>query len=169
VRRSNQIAEQIKAVREFRDAYEEYLNNNRPAREVGELSGPAALASEDAGVGVMLPPALGKDVVNPIRSWARASDGTTPLRPKHVFESCDQSIGILSARLDEARAQERSLAGWVARVIRFPYDVREAAGVPPESRAGKVAFSVAVLVQAASTVLAGGIVWLLARVANALI
>ena len=139
-------------------------------RLVGELSGPAAKAAAQAGVNMVLqdaPIAGGRrTVINPIQAWVSAFEGTSHLTIQNVLDACDQAVGILREELTTVRNRERSPAGLVARFVRFPYEVREAAGFSEESSLGsRAAFGAGVLVQVVVTVvsgllLAGAVQWL---------
>lgn len=134
----------------------------RHRAHVAELSGSAAIACAEAGVTVIYqdaPIAGGRQTtINPVQSWSYALDGTGHVGVDVVLDSCNQAIGILKTRYEEAHRLERSLAGRVARFIRFPAQVRRAAGFPPKSTAGRVTFSVAVALQTIITTAVGAVV-----------
>lgn len=197
MKQSRILAQKVQAISDFREAYQKLLDmmeaheqnfqrsqgprslasmppygpeTEEQRRRVGELSGSAALAGEEAGTYMTLPPGLGMQVVSPIRTWSTATDrGYSPVRPQDVLDACNQSIGVLSAREAEAEAREKSLAGRVARILRFPYDVSEFMGLPPGSRGGKVAFWVVVVIEAIGGALAIGIVAVVTRLTAALV
>ena len=143
-------------------------------RVAGELAGPAGVAAERVGVVLVVqdPANVGgrRSVMNPIAAWSAAIDGTTfHIGPQEVLDSCAQAIGRLRQQKIDAEANERSLAGRFAGFIRFPWDVRERLNLPAESGGQKAAFGAAIAAQVISTLIAAGILALLARAAAALI
>jgi len=143
-------------------------------RIAGELAGPAGIAAERVGIVLRVqdPAVIGgrQTTINPIAAWSAAIDGTSlHIGPQDVLDSCAQAIGRLRQQKADAEANERSLAGRFARFIRFPWDVRERLNLPAESAGQKAAFGAAVAAQVIGTLIAAGILALLARAAAALV
>ena len=133
---------------------------------VAELSGPAAIACAEAGTVVIYQdaPAAGgrQTTLNPVQSWSYSLDGTGHVGIDVVLDSCNQAIGILKTRHEGARRLERSIAGRVARFIRFPAEVRQAAGFQPKTAAGRVTLGLAVALQ---TILTSAVAAILVAIA----
>jgi hypothetical protein len=99
----------------------------------------------------------GPAVLNPVSDWA------VMLTPRHrysispslVVSRVDQLVGALRAEIADAEMVERTLAGRVARIVRFPSDVREAAGLDSKSRSGQ---AVQGLVSALLVTVVGGVI-----------
>ena len=75
-----------------------------------------------------------------------------------VFDYCAQVIGHLTAMKDQAEAREKSFAGRVARFVRFPFDVREAAGLPDKRAVNAAAVGVGVFIQGVVVTVVGGVI-----------
>lgn len=95
---------------------------------VGILAGPAGLASQMAGTTLTDP--RSPHPVNVISDWMR--------RPRDVvLDTCNLTIGVLEDRARLAEADEKSLAGRLARYLSIPRRVRELAGYEPNTAAGR--------------------------------
>jgi hypothetical protein len=97
---------------------------------VAHSAGAAAEAADVAGLMLHLqpPPVTGEPAVriNPIRTWFTALDPPNDLMMDTVIDYCEQVIGTLRGREQEARSVEQSLAGRVAQLVGFPNEVRSA-------------------------------------------
>lgn len=187
MRRSQQLEQHIVAVRDFRDALvslmevmerrSESVTGHfyrwvpKPQQEgrgetlrstVSELAGPASNAANEAGILVTLqePLAVGgrSHTVNAIMSWSTILDPPNLLTAQAVLDYCSQVIGSLQAEKKSAEAQERSLAGRVARFVRFPFDVREATGLPDRKAVNAAAVGFGVFIQGVVVTVVGGVI-----------
>jgi hypothetical protein len=122
---------------------------NQPVEEqrrtVAEAAGPAAAAQHESGV--LFTQQATQMQMNPVGAWSEGAADSLMVSRRGVLDAVHQAIGTLQDRQRVAERRERSMAGRVARVIRFPYEVREAAGLEPNSAAGKIAFGGAIVVQ----------------------
>lgn len=166
MKRSKRIEQQIEKITAFRDAFEGHWTPGGPDfQAVARLAGPASEVVDELGLLVDVNP---RGRINPITNHDMAFRGVG-LSKEVVLRVCDHSLGILEARLEEERELERSLAGRLARCARFPWDVREAMGLPESGSAQRVAFISAVVVQIVGTVLSAATIWLFARAVSALV
>jgi hypothetical protein len=176
MRQSRRFAQQREAVERFRDALIElreelerspegitgyfYRWEPRQGREkraarlrtkVNEAAGPAQAAAATTGLRFHIspPPASRQPAmnVNPIASWTSALEPPNLLTMEHIFDYCDQVIGVLDGEAEEARTKERTLAGRIARFLAFPSEVREAARAQYPRVPPKLAFGAALLSQ----------------------
>lgn len=123
---------------------------------VAELSGPAGQAIDDAGLRLVVrePALVGGRMLdlNPVYGWMNGlNDRLAYIQPPDVIDCCGQAIGKLKVQKAAVFAQERSIAGRLARFIRFPSDVREIAGMKPGSTGGRTVFGIAAVIQGALT------------------
>lgn len=151
----------IAAVDKFRQAFGRLGIDEDAYPRVAELAGPAVIAAEEAA---KINKLLGAMAAETIADWELAYRNQAGHVMSEVPTACDHAKGILQARLDTANAQEKSLAGRLAWFIRFPYEVREAAGLPADSAGGRVAFWFAVAVETVAGLLVAGAVALVASV-----
>jgi hypothetical protein len=120
-------------------------------------AGRAERASQELGIGVL----IFNQQVNPIADWRNSLRPMHPVTPDLVQSHCLQLIGSANHLRETARLREAGLTGLLARFLRFPYEVREAAGVNLRSeRAQRGAFVIAVAAQvvaalAVAAILAG--------------
>ena len=154
MRPSERYRRDAQAVRAFRDAYDRFIgashSSDEARQQVGLLAGPAGEATDRARLSVLQ---AGMQF-NPIRNWS----GSLSSRTIHSF--CDSAFGSLMTRADEAAERERGLVGLLARFLRFPVDVREAAGF--ESEAGRTfALWAAVAAQVLAIVIGAGVLALI--------
>lgn len=129
---------------------------------VARASGPAGRVVGELGLYVQI---AGMSL-NPVMAWDRFIPGEMLSYPQQVLEFAESARAQCAAKRDEARDRERGLAGWLGRFVRFPADVREAAGL--ESAAGqRAAFAVGVVVQVVGTLVAAALLaaggWALSR------
>jgi hypothetical protein len=96
-----------------------------------------------------------------IIDWRAAFRRGGSMRVADVTGDCDTLLGQLGQLVDSTRASERTAAGRVARVVRFPYEVRDLADL--SGRPGTIA------VGAVSTILLGAATIVLAAVAIGLL
>lgn len=99
-------------------------------------------------------------ILNPIAAWLVITQPKAMLGRDDVLGACQLTEGRLRVMEREARAVERSFSGRVAALIGWPNKVRELAGLPKDSRAGKVTqWSLsALLVGVVTSILASGVV-----------
>lgn len=62
--------------------------------------------------------------VSPLRNWQMCLDAPWLLPPDNVIGATLSLLGRIEHERDEARIRERTLAGRLARFIRFPVEVR---------------------------------------------
>jgi hypothetical protein len=173
LRQSKQLEQRIEHMRRFRRAFKETLalateewedmlgkvtrqpsEANRERYEesldrLGELAGVALAAAGDVQSSVTR---FGHSYY-PLLQWRdpfRVGGGLASAR--EVIDACDTVIGILLTRLEEARANEATIAYKVGRVVGFPQRARLAAGP------GRIAKEVAFWGSVAAGVVAGLIV-----------
>lgn len=157
MRLSQKLARDRDTISEFRRLLEEFANDpmNADLRErLNRAAGAAAAVAEHNNVMLQIKPAgqlspVPTIALNPFLAWHRAFD----LRDPHHF-TLDQLKGIsdtLIGRLDDgaakARQDEKGLVGLIARFVRLPLDVRERAGFPANSAAGRATVGFGVLIQ----------------------
>jgi hypothetical protein len=110
---------------------------------VGEKSGPAGEAVEQANVWMM----IGGKQLNAVRSWSQAFENPIIFNDDDVIDCTNQALGVLRSRYEEARRRERSLAGLLGRFVRFPQDVREAAGFKSGTAGARAAVGAGIVAQ----------------------
>jgi hypothetical protein len=117
--------------------------------KVSTLTGPAARALEVAGVFVDYKPSgtWQRVPMNPVTAWPTILTDSPMIDVNLILHSCNVALGRLAVDSKRAHSVEHSLAGLVGRFVAFPRKVREAAGLPPDGVAGRVATGVGVLAQ----------------------
>jgi hypothetical protein len=173
--RSNDIEAHRRAILEFGGTFKELLENMKPVQadsfltsfpkwiplpgcearvaelngKLSGLTGPAAEAMSIAGVFVDYKPSGTWQTVpiNPVTAWPTILTDDPMIDANLIVHSCNVALGNLATSATRARSAERSLAGFVGRFVSFPRRVREAAGLPPNSVGGQLAFGAGVLVQ----------------------
>ncbi|HEY6318533.1 MAG TPA: hypothetical protein VI462_11675 [Acidimicrobiia bacterium] len=120
-------------------------------RETGILAGPAGDAAGRLGKHAAHKEVEGGQPINPIRNFANRA-----VSPIDVQIYCDAAIGSLETLAEEAAGRERGVVGLLARFLRFPVEVREAAelGSPAGQR---IAFWAAVTAEVLAIVIATGV------------
>ncbi|WP_120520501.1 hypothetical protein [Arthrobacter celericrescens] len=78
-----------------------------------------------------------EQVLNPVASWLVITQPKPMLLPEDVLGACQLAEGRLRSMAVRTKRDERSLAGRVAAFIGWPRRVRELAGFPEKSAAGK--------------------------------
>jgi hypothetical protein len=113
------------------------------------LTGPAADTLKAVGVTIGFKPSgtINHYPMNPVAAWPTLFTDQPMINVEYLFGSCNQALGRLATEAERARSLERSLAGLIGRFVAFPRRVREAAGLPSEGLAGRVATGVGVLAQ----------------------
>ncbi len=102
--------------------------------------------------------------VNPALVWATLLDEFPLVTPDVMLTVGNQATGVLEGLYEEAVERERGLPGVLARFLRFPTRVREAAGLPPKTvRGGLVSTLAGVLQALLVAALGGALVFPLAR------
>jgi hypothetical protein len=134
--------------------------SGRKADVDGTAAAAAAVAERHQMLLVHVDPiALGgaTTTLNPATHWATmlTPQARFSLSPTTVLSCLDQLVGGLNVKIEDAQAAERTLAGRVARVVRFPSDVREAAGLDRRSRKGR---AVQGLLSALLVTIVGGVI-----------
>jgi hypothetical protein len=122
--------------------------------EVARLAGAAGeVAMRHGAISYVNPPGTVTGLIpfNAILSWSDTFDDLsyTSLTSDHLLGITDQLLGKLDRERLTAEEQEGTLAGWIARFVRFPSEVRDAAGFDPRSRRGKATFWTVAIVQGA--------------------
>jgi hypothetical protein len=122
-------------------------------QRVNEAAGPAAEAAATTGVMVTINPAgyfgMPPRKVNAIGSWAGAL--TWPNQPAvdDILGYADLVASLLGERASVAEAEERTLAGRLARFLAFPYAVQDGVHSQHPRFPRKVAFGAGVAAQIA--------------------
>jgi hypothetical protein len=164
LRQSKQLEQRIEHMRRFRHAFKETLalateesedilgevtRHKESLNRLGELAGVALAAAGSVQSGVSR---FGRSY-NPLLQWRdpfRVGGGLASAQ--EVIDACDTVIGFLLTRLEEARANEATIAYKIGRVVGFPQRARLAAGP------GRIAKEVAFWGSVAAEVVAGLIV-----------
>lgn len=94
--------------------------------------------------------------MNPALVWSTLLDDFPIVTPSVLVTIGSQAIGTLESLHDDAAERERGVAGFLARFVRFPVRVREAAGLPPKSVSGGVLSGVVALFQGLVVAALGG-------------
>jgi hypothetical protein len=175
VMRSEDIEEHRQAIVEFGQHLQELLANMEPVAadsfltrfpkwvpkagsemrvaelsgQLSSLTGPAAAAVEAAGVSVDYKPSGTWQTVpmNPVMAWSTILTDNPMIDVNLILHSCNMALGRLAVDSKRTHSVEHSLAGLVSRFISFPSRVREAAGLPPRSVRGRLAFGAGVVAQ----------------------
>lgn len=104
---------------------------------------------------------------NPVVDW-RTSFARAGITPDMVESYVQQLVGKYERDAAEAREREKGLSGLVARIVRFPTDVREAAGL--SSKAGQTsAFVAGITVEVIAGLVLAGLLALIAYGASRLL
>jgi len=99
---------------------------------------------------------FGGSPFDPVGDWRNSFVPGHPNAAPLVINHCEQIIGHYRQLSRDARARERGIVGIVARFVRFPSSVRDAAGLT--SKAGqRGAFAVGVAVQVVGTLISVGL------------
>lgn len=93
---------------------------------------------------------------SPLLDWQNSSRPGHPNTPSRVLSYSRSVQGRLEQLADEARDAEAGMAGLVGRLVRFPADVREAAGLSSPAGRG-VSFAAGVAAQVVAGLLLAGI------------
>lgn len=177
---SKQVSADLIFVKQFRDDFEQLVDivravqrdsNIQRAEEIltgmGEdgVSRCLAQAAHSAGRAGLAEKHAGYrweqfgEAYSPIVNWRKSFDQRRG-DIETVVTHTNQLLGYLERQLKETEDRESGLAGWMARFVRFPTDVREAAGL--SSRGGQTAaFVVAVASQVVASLVLLGILALL--------
>lgn len=94
--------------------------------------------------------------VNPALAWSTLLDTYAIVTPDVVSTVANQAIGRFESLADRAAEREKGLAGFLARFLRFPSSVREAAGMKPRSVTGGLVSGAVALVQYVLVTAVGG-------------
>jgi len=133
--------------------------------KVAHLAGRAAEAFQESGILIAYkPPGTHQTTtVNPALVWSTLLDTYPMVTPDVMFTVGEQAAGRFESLYDEAEEREHGLAEFLARFVRFPSRVREAAGLEPSTvRGGLVSGIVGVLQGLLVTALGGLLVYPLA-------
>jgi hypothetical protein len=137
------------AVVAFRDKFTALLadpHDKALQAELDTAAGPAGEIAGRTGAIIFYDPGGGQPHVplNPFLAWSKVIyPDKYRLMPNDILGSANRLTGLLDAAVAKARERETGLVGLIARVIRFPADVREAAGLEPDTSAGRAAVGVA--------------------------
>jgi hypothetical protein len=125
-----------------------------------DFTGQAAGRAQTGAAHSLIVMAVQGSIIDPILGWRNSFTPFHPNTRQTVETFCLQVIGRLRGMADEARSQESGFAGLVGRFVRFPSDVREAAGL--SSRAGQHgAFIAGVAIQVTASLVVAGLLALL--------
>jgi len=121
-------------------------------------AGRAADAFQECGIMVAYKPpgTMQTTTVNPALVWSTLLDTYAIVTPDVVFTVANQAIGRFESMADRAAEREKGLAGFLARFLRFPASVREAAGLEPRSVTGGLVSGTVALVQGVLVTAVGG-------------
>lgn len=100
--------------------------------------------------------------VNPVINWRMSFSYYPVITPGQIRESCNRLLGKLESSQTKAIRSERSLAGKLARVISFPVEVRDSAGIR-SGRTKKFLFGATIFGQIFAAVVAGLLLYILVR------
>jgi hypothetical protein len=135
---------------------------------VAARAGAAATIAARSGRRLLIRPgaATGRApiAVNPIEAWANPLEPASDMQIQTVRDFASQAAGEVRAEAESAAARESGPIWWIARFVRLPIEVREAAGVT--SRAGQnAAAGVGIFIQGVAISVVAGIIVLLFQVA----
>jgi hypothetical protein len=85
--------------------------------------------------------------MNPVTAWPTILTDGPMIDVNTILHCCNMALGRLVVDARRAHSVEHSLAGLVGRFVSFPRRVREAAGLPPGSVRGRLAFGAGVIAQ----------------------
>ena len=121
-------------------------------------AGRAADAFQECGITVAYKPPGTRQTTtfNPALVWSTLLDTYAIVTPDVVSTVANQAIGRFESLADRAAEREKGLAGFLARFLRFPSSVREAAGLKPRSVTGGLVSGAVVLVQGVLVTAIGG-------------
>jgi hypothetical protein len=141
---------------EVKPGAEERLQSVMP--RVARAAGRAALAFQNSGHSVDYKPpgTWQRTSMNPALVWSTLLDDYPIVTPSLLVTIGSQAIGTLESLHDEAAERERGVAGLLARFVRFPVRVREAAGLPSKSVSGGLLSGVVALFQGLFVTALGG-------------
>lgn len=128
--------------------------------EVDTLAGPAAISFAEAGVIMSISPpgtTAYTDQINPAQAWGTIFKRSPMFSPDDLMGCCHQASGILRQMHTEAVEREKGIVGWIARFVRLPQRIREAAGVAPGTFGGRTATGFGVFLQAVLVTIVGGL------------
>jgi hypothetical protein len=164
--RAKDLAQHRLAVEDFRDRFQELMavmerdepqglpaTRRREAevarlrRAVSEASGPASEAFARFGSEVAWRWRGQIARLNPAGAWNNIFERVPMISPDIIVDACSQLIGGLIAREKAAQAEERSLAGRLARFFSFPSRVHAMTAKFAGPSLGKVAFAATVVAQ----------------------
>jgi hypothetical protein len=105
---------------------------------VATAAGRAARAFQASGhlVSYKPPGTWQRTDVNPALVWSTLLDDYPMVTPDLMFTVGSQAIGVLESLRDEQADRETGMAGLLARFVRFPSRVREAAGLEARTLRG---------------------------------
>lgn len=139
---------------------------NTVMSKVAHAAGRAAEAFQESGILIAYKPpgAMQRTTMNPAMVWSTLLDTYPMVTPDVMFTVGEQATGRFESLYDEAEEREHGLAEFLAKFIRFPSRVREAAGLEPRTFGGGVVSGVVVVMQGLFvTVIGGLLVYVIAR------
>jgi hypothetical protein len=135
--------------------------------QVSHAAGRAERACNELGLILIM-----GQLINPVADWRNSLRPLHPLKPSSVEAHCVQLIGAAEHEAEAARGREAGLAGLLARFVRFPNDVRAAAGIDSSIRVQRSAVALGIATQVIAAVIAGllvaGILYGIAKLLTAL-
>lgn len=124
------------------------------ARQASELQATTVVAAEivqNLGIIYRYKPRGTMQTVplNPVYAWKTIFDRDPMVNAEHVYDACNQAIGLLGHRAEEAYEHERSVTGRVERVSAAPRRVwRAVRGASDATSQQKTAFVSGIVVTA---------------------
>lgn len=140
------------------------------AEVVGRLRGEVSRLAGSAQVGFLVTGSLIQTAretgqlttLNPAASWMTMMQPKAMLGREDIIEAANLAEGRLRSLARQRESEERSMAGKIAALIRFPKHVRELTGYSADSKAGRATtWSVGALMLGVSGSLVASGIWAL--------
>lgn len=182
---SQRYRQDVAALKEFRDAFVDLVNNSKPVKD---LYFPRLTSAIEAGAWdqkrqrVALASGRATDAYdrhgnqdyNVVSSWELTLDDPTDQKPRTVISAVEAAYATADMRVRQAADRERGITGLIAAILRWPADLREAVG-PERVAQARAATAVGVVGQllvaiiggAVATVLGAGLLWVISAVLGA--
>lgn len=132
---------------------------NAVMSKVAHAAGRAAEAFQESGILIAYKPpgTLQTTTVNPALVWSTLLDTYPMVTPDVMFTVGEQAAGRFESLYDEAEEREHGLAEFLARFVRFPSRVREAAGLEPRTVGGGLVSGIVAVLQGLFVAVLGGL------------
>ena len=119
-----------------REGHDEQIAALTP--EVAKLAGRGQMGIHHSNNYIQTQDENGRPVpLNPVKAWLVVTQPKPMLAKEDIVAACLSAEGHLETMAEDARARESTWAYKVARVIGWPAQVRDMAGLAPDSRQGK--------------------------------